>query len=429
MNKKLTMAVLATSALVGQQAFASKARMIALGEDKESGSYHVQDVRNIFYNPAQVNQYQDLAIFEWGSETGRGYTSTVVYPPEVDYNSGPKAQGGVIKSLGDYTLGVYFGNESDTVDLTRAVADTSTTASARNLKSAEDVLNVFFAGKASSIDWGVGLTYTSTKDDKVDTNADGITDASNGSKQYGHAISLGASTETWQGFATVGLGSMSENTRATGQPRYDGKLGLHLGLTYSWNEWTPFVSYKQIDWEQTRDTGSARVTTDGSYTNYEVGIGHERKVSDNITAYARVGYVYKEAELKFSSAPTEIKNVYVPAVFAVEGKALSWLTLRASVAQKLFGRKDNNNYGSLPGGVAGPGSILAQAEFGSAGKGSLGDTTDVAAGATLNFGDFMIDGLIGKTDFDRGSTNDSGYEDGVLTLDNLLTRVAVSYKF
>jgi len=45
--------------------------------------------------------------------------------------------------------------------------------------------------------------------------------------------------------------------------------------------------------------------------------------------------------------------------------------------------------------------------------------------SALKFGEFSIDGVVG-TD---GTTNDSKTEKGNLTLDNLASRVAMTYKF
>ena len=68
MKKLLSIALL--MALISPQAFATKARLIALGMDEldNEGSYYIEDSRNIFLNAANVNDYADTVIFEWGED-------------------------------------------------------------------------------------------------------------------------------------------------------------------------------------------------------------------------------------------------------------------------------------------------------------------------------------------------------------------------
>jgi len=56
MKKQLTVAL--GLAVLATPAFASKARLQALGEDV-NGSFYVNDLRNVFLNAANVNNYKD----------------------------------------------------------------------------------------------------------------------------------------------------------------------------------------------------------------------------------------------------------------------------------------------------------------------------------------------------------------------------------
>lgn len=55
-------------AVISVPAFATKARMIALGENVQDniGSLYFSDSRNIFQNAAYANDYKDMFIAEWG---------------------------------------------------------------------------------------------------------------------------------------------------------------------------------------------------------------------------------------------------------------------------------------------------------------------------------------------------------------------------
>ncbi len=138
MKKKLGLALAISLLTTG--AFASKARLQALGED-ENGSFFVQDVRNIFYSPAQALYYKDGVAFEWGD------TSEV-----SDSNSDPRAEGGILKSYGNMVYGIYFGYEASDGNALRQFAQTGTT----------EMNNVsFLAAGDAGVQWGAAITYGS----------------------------------------------------------------------------------------------------------------------------------------------------------------------------------------------------------------------------------------------------------------------------
>ena len=76
-------------AVMAAPAFASKARLQALGEDIY-GSTYINDNRNIFLNAAQVNNYADLVTFETGAQTDNDGD---------DSAAGPRPEGGVFFRL------------------------------------------------------------------------------------------------------------------------------------------------------------------------------------------------------------------------------------------------------------------------------------------------------------------------------------------
>ncbi len=63
MKRQLTVAL--GLLVVAAPAFATKARLEALGEDS-FGSYYVNDNRNIFLNPARINENKDFITYEFG---------------------------------------------------------------------------------------------------------------------------------------------------------------------------------------------------------------------------------------------------------------------------------------------------------------------------------------------------------------------------
>ena len=106
MKKQLVVAV--GLMVLAAPAFASKARLQALGEDTY-GSFYVNDNRNVFYNAAQVNNHKDLVTFEWGDTTSNNASSG-----SDASAAAPRAEGGVFKTMGNMVYGVYLGSESNT---------------------------------------------------------------------------------------------------------------------------------------------------------------------------------------------------------------------------------------------------------------------------------------------------------------------------
>lgn len=88
MKKQLIVAL--GLAVLATPAFASKARLQALGED-QYGSFYVNDNRNVFLNAANVNNHKDLATFEWGATTAA-----------TDATATPRSEGGVFKTMGTW---------------------------------------------------------------------------------------------------------------------------------------------------------------------------------------------------------------------------------------------------------------------------------------------------------------------------------------
>ena len=93
-------------------AFASKARLQALGEDV-NGSQFISDNRNVFLNAATLNYQKDLVTMEWGDTSNAG-----------DDSDSPRAEGGFFKASGNMAYGVYLGSESNTANGLRAAAGT-----------------------------------------------------------------------------------------------------------------------------------------------------------------------------------------------------------------------------------------------------------------------------------------------------------------
>jgi hypothetical protein len=103
----------------------------------------------------------------------------------------------------------------------------------------------------------------------------------------------------------------------------------------------------------------------------------------------------------------EYKGTSIPVVAGVEVEATSWLTLRGSVSQTVWGKQEDAD-DSAP----------------------FRNTTKVNVGASLKFGELSVDGVIGNNDGTMtGATADSSQGKGSLRTDLLMTRVGMTYRF
>lgn len=417
MKKHLVLgAVLAVTAT---PALATKARLLSLGEDF-TGSQYINDNRNIFLNAASVNLHKNQVILELGgdgAETSVGDLATARTVAKTDGNTTPQAEGGVLMSTGNLVYGVYFGGESAyTQDARRYL----------NLKDRrvhqDNQLDLFVGGEAG-VKWGANLTYSNGNDDNGDIKSNSM------------AARLGVIADNVEGFANVSLANKFEGNLGAGAEKeeFDGKLGYELGGTYNLGFAKVFAYWRHAGWEQSSDeatlagplpgagvfNGDADVVTD----KYTIGYGREEKLNDKATLFMKLAYVMNKRELDAKGTGKATLDDYsIPLTVGLEYDATSWLTLRGSVVQSIVNEQDNDYDAALLAGTTV--NPLITGAFRN-GKRTLQNQTSLRSGATLKFGDFSVDGLLMT---DAAGTN-AGNSNGTLNTENLLMRVAATYKF
>lgn len=443
-------------ALFSTSAMATQARLLALGmsETDNEGMYHVSDSRNMFLNPAYINLYNDLAIFEWGS-VGQYATAGGATTSTLNNNtSNPKAQGGVIKKYGDFVYGLYFGNESNTSSLLR-VAGTSAAAalngfngtvanSSKMLATSDNQVDLFFGG-GSDLKWAVNPVLTFGKDD------------ARKSKDSGISLRGGLIGSGWDAHLNVSLNSKSEATdtvtvaplgitNATIAHEFKGKLGVHTGGSYVISGNNRVFGYvKHYGWEQTdsrtysagqqAQMGGQTGTVKGDFTSYYLGWGSHSDVNATDKLFYSFAAKKTDINLKFSNKG-EVRHIVLPITIGYEAQANEWLTLRGSVVQNIWGQQDNknvDNYGATGTRLNKVASGLITKIYGGSGKKTIANSTTVNAGASLTFGQISVDGLVSATDATGNqtvsATDSNPPKKGILSLENLETSVAVTYKF
>ena len=419
MKKILTVG--AVCALVSTSAFATKARLQALGEDKD-GSYYISDYRNLYLNPSHITSFGNMAVLEWGT-AGQSFGGGLT----IDTDQNTKAQGGVLYSLSNgMSMGAILGDESDVAALTRALSSNGATTF---LQTADNTLDLFFGGKGD-INWGANLVYSNTKSEVTGSRY----------KQNAYASRFGANGDKWDAHLLLALGAKADSPDLAATPTYKGKFGARLGGGYDVSEnGKAFLMYESYSWKQDNATSLER---EGSFSKWIVGYGHTKKLSENGTLFSKAQVEATKIELTAVTgiAAAKIDRFAVPLTFGYEHNALEWLALRGSVVQNVWGTvKDSgltDNFTTNGGTTGATIRALAAARYGSSstgngGKKTISTSTSVNAGATLKFKELEIDGLIGATPASRTGTlaNTANTNGGVLALDNLETRVGLTYKF
>ena len=235
-----------------------------------------------------------------------------------------------------------------------------------------------------------------------------------------------------EAFANLGLSSESK-TKATVATEFKGSLGLHLGGAYNHGKNRYVASFKTLNWDM--KNANQTTTIDGEYTQLEFGVAHTEEITSSAKLFTQLYYRGTGVDVKFTSNPASLSHTLVPIVVGFELDAKDWLALRGSVSHNVIGKVKYKNLttANFTGTLLGANGPL-DSEFGATTQAtadveinkSLPNKTTVAAGATLKFGKLMIDGMIGTTGGTRGS-GAVGANQGVLSLDNLMSRVSMIY--
>jgi predicted porin len=357
-------------AVLSTSAFASKARLEALGADTV---YYIDDIRSIFSNPSDLNGTKNLLITEWGAATSA-----------ADSVAAPKAEGGFFRDSGTFTYGVYLGNNTQAANRTTG------------FQFQDNAIDLFLAGDAG-LKWGAKLHYADRKDE---TGA-----AATQKKNSAMSVALGARKGDMSGYVNIDLTDKSTGNGTLASIESKLKPSYLVGGTYDINGFTVYVEYSASKLEET--IASALTTYKDSYI--VVGAGRMHEINPTSRFYSNVLLKMATEDDSAGSNAGKTKTNTLPVTIGMEADATSWLTLRGSISQNV---------------------VLGETKNPSGKKASISNSTAVNTGATLNFGKVKVDGMIGNTQVSRaGTVNTTDSKQGVLSTDNLLTRVGVSYAF
>ncbi|MFT6632448.1 MAG: hypothetical protein ACJAS4_002411 [Bacteriovoracaceae bacterium] len=283
----------------------------------------------------------------------------------------PKAEGGMFKASGNMIYGLYFGDESNTANGLRAITGTM----------AEQNNTSFYVAGDAGVQWGVKLTYHSFENEATDVKSDAT------------RATIGINSGDIESFLAIGLTNKAEN----GAAEFEGKGSYQLGVTYNKNDIDYMLEVRTITVE---NAGGDEYTA--NFTR--IGAAKAYKLNDKANVWTSAWYKMDNSTNDIS-ATGDNKETYLPVSIALEVSAKEWLTLRGSVTNEIIGTTEVDN----------------------GDKKTRADTTVVAAGASLLFGDLTIDGMIGNTD--NNTTVTESTSNGTLRTDALMSRVSMTYKF
>jgi hypothetical protein len=362
-------------AVLSTSAFASKARMEALGQDADKGSFYLEDTRNVFRNASKINTFKNYVITEWGTANNA----------TADSATAPKAEGGFFREMGSFAYGVTLGSQIDTHNVTR---------NAGGYQNQDNDLDLFFGGDMG-VQWGARLHW-----------AKGSSEPTGGTKKEHSNIGLGLGMTMGdiEAYANMTLKDESKGGTGGAGDKFESNA-LNLGASYNFAGNKIYVDYDKNGYENTV-TSTAKV--EKNYTDLTIGVGRIHEVSSTARLNMNLAYnSYKVEDKPATATAGETSESSLPLTLGFEADATSWLVLRGSVSQNIFINSQETK-----------GATTATNNT----KGSQSNTTSVNAGATLNFGKLKVDGSI-------GNATTSGNKTGVLKTDDLLTRVGVHYWF
>lgn len=324
-------------------------------------SFLLTDTTNILTNPAELNNMKNFVITEWGKDDSTAAQTT--------------AEGGFFKDAGKFAYGFYFGNDNDN--------SFNSDRQAANFLQRDNTLNLFFAGDMG-IQWGAKVAYASAKDEQTNTYK---------KDQSSVGLALGAIWKDLKVNADIDVKDESKGDNTSASYKWENKLGYDIAAKYAMMGFEFFGNYQSHGYDKTLATKDEYTVTEWS-----VGAGKTHEVAKTARLFTDVKWTSGHDKTK-GGTPDENWQNALKATVGFEADATSWLVLRGAFSGKVIGyNKDKNKK-----------------------KQTDVDQSDVSAGATLNFGQLKVDGMIG----DNAGAGDNGQ----LRTDTLLTQVAVHYWF
>ena len=369
MKKFLTLAALVV--LLAPNAFATRARLISLGQNPDGSSY-IDDTRSVFLNPANINTLGDFANFEFGAQAG---SSAAI----------PNSEGGFFHKWGSNHVGLQLGRQSDF----NAVITDLGTFGGNTFVNPQNTIELQF-GSGSALKWGLSLVYGMTESRA----------AANTQKSSTYEIHGGIKRDRMDVYAGVDLMSRADNDFGTGTDTLTLSPSFKLGGAYELTgEEKIFVDSRIMNYKASPRSGGAETTA--SMNDISVGFAHFINPDTSTKFFYSVALAYQ------NNSRAGLKSTSIPLVVGLETTATDWLKLRGSVAQ----------------------NVILDQKVTTITNTNNPNSTTVSGGVGINWKKVMIDGTLagtsGGTTAPGGGVGTQGRIDG----NNFLANASMTYMF
>lgn len=397
MKKTLLIAALT---MMSASAFASKARLTALGASGINGvgaRTTASDFTSVFDTPHKLWEVGDQALIEFGG-TGVTYDPATGAGTAITQN----AEGGFLRSHNNTKWGAYVGRQSSSIQYMLAGGRVATAAGTTSFTDAslgrlENPLNLMYGVKIGDLEWGFNVYYAASE------HKTGTTASAN--KKEAMGVSAGVRADRWNADIVVGLGAKVEsNATATPNEEFKGTTSVKVGGEYAVND--DLLAYASAQNFGGKFTNNTNVETlDLDHMGLELGV--ESKIKSDVVHFFYGAALQNITEKNKANAAgiEKVEIMRLPLYFGFEADATSWLVLRASLRQNFLLN-----------------SVKASTAANS--DANNDDSTVAALGAGFKFGKLLVDGSLSA-----GTTGNLNFNDGTGGSGNFMSQVAATYMF
>lgn len=332
---------------------ASRSRMAALNQDPIRGSFFIDDNRNLFRDPALINDFKNYATME-----------LEYHPKDEESILTAVPQGGYFTEIGKTPVGVFLGQGMSEGVIIEEEVFSATPTNLFITSGDSNPVSFFIGGEKLLKKWGLELRLDSTEKQNGGSK----------SSYQGISAALGFDISNFQFYGKWGIKEVSK-VEGSDTPE-NGKIsasGYIAGIIYSIEKTSFLVDYVYYSADL---SGRSDASQNGNsyFSALDIGVGHTYEIS-------KIGRLFFNLVLDIVKNDYQVKNVNetnLPLVLGMEMEAAPWLIFRGSIKQNIFvgNRKIETN------GV----TVEVPPE---------GNTARVNFGATFDFGKLKIDGSLG----------------------------------
>jgi hypothetical protein len=334
--------IIVAVALASVNAFASRARVIALGN-----SAHLIDTQTVLSNPSDILMIGDYVNFESGTN--------------ADPSNGAQyanAEGTITRSMGESKLGLTLGNQSKNASIwgLRSVAATGIAT----IVSQQNPVTVTYGMKMNDMMLGANLVYSNFNDKFNDT------------KESSSGVRFGLRTGAIDAKLGIGL----SNTFSTATEKFKGTTGISGGFGYMMDNNYFNVAVEAAGFKTETPTPAA---TDRKFDSTTITLGAlQSHKKDGSELFYGIALSSEARKLEVGGGEQKTTLMSLPITVGMEVDAASWLALRGSIKQSTLISNEKRETGGTTTLETAPGL----------------NTTVAVVGAGLKFNKLTIDGSL-----------------------------------